>query len=386
MKNVLFLSFDGILEPLGYSQVLSYLIKLSKGRNISILSIEKENDLSNYIHFQKILNITKENNINWQYVRYKKGKLKYFIVIYFFIKTIKIYYVNKINIIHARSYISGLLSYFLKFFFRFNFIFDIRGFWIEERVEWKLWDSKSFKFLFFKFFEKKIYNKSDSIVVLTNDAKEIIKKKILKKESDKIFVIPTSIEILNHNINKKIKNKEPIFTHLGSIGTRYDFLKYLKLLNIINDKYKVKLQIINKGEHENIKQIIRTNNFENLDYHIEYVAPYKVLDHIKNSDFGIFFPINGFYLNGYFPTKLGEFLSLGIPVITSSINNHVNDIILSNNVGIIIDSVNPDYHIILNKIKKLIDDDQLEVRCRNVAKQHFDMNNAIKKYSIIYKN
>tara|TARA_B100000575_G_C23143148_1_gene665930 strand:- start:4395 stop:5555 length:1161 start_codon:yes stop_codon:yes gene_type:complete len=386
MKNVLFLSFDGILEPLGYSQVLSYLVQLSKGRNISILSIEKENDLNNYNHFQKILNITKENNINWQYVKYKKGKLKYFIVIYFFVKTIKIYYVNKINIIHARSYISGLLSYFLKFIFNFNFIFDIRGFWIEERVEWKLWDSKSFKYLFFKFFEKKIYNKSDIIVVLTNDAEQIIKKKILKKDTDKIYVIPTSIKILKHNFNKKIKNKEPIFTHLGSIGTRYDFLKYLKVLNIINDKFKIKLQIINKGEHDKIKQIIKSNNFENLDYHIEYIEPYKVLDQIKNSDFGIFFPINGFYLNGYFPTKLGEFLSLGIPVITTSINNHVNEIILSNNVGIIIDNINPNYNIILNNIKNLIDDDQLEARCRNVAKQHFDMNKAIKKYSTIYGN
>ena len=35
---------------------------------------------------------------------------------------------------------------------------------------------------------------------------------------------------------------------------------------------------------------------------------------------GVFFPIEGFYLKGYYPTKLGEFLSSGIPVFTNTIN------------------------------------------------------------------
>ena len=46
MKKTLFLTFDGILEPLGYTQVLAYLIHLSKENNISLLSIEKEKTLN----------------------------------------------------------------------------------------------------------------------------------------------------------------------------------------------------------------------------------------------------------------------------------------------------------------------------------------------------
>ena len=46
-KRVLYISPDGILEPLGDSQVLKYLEKLSKKFTITLISYEKINDLRN---------------------------------------------------------------------------------------------------------------------------------------------------------------------------------------------------------------------------------------------------------------------------------------------------------------------------------------------------
>ena len=46
MRKILFLTYDGILEPLGYSQILSYLKELSKNYSITIVSVEKENDFN----------------------------------------------------------------------------------------------------------------------------------------------------------------------------------------------------------------------------------------------------------------------------------------------------------------------------------------------------
>ena len=61
-----------------------------------------------------------------------------YLLIFRVIKVLIILAKNKISIIHARSYISGFICYILSFF-KFTFIFDIRGFWIDERVEWFLW-------------------------------------------------------------------------------------------------------------------------------------------------------------------------------------------------------------------------------------------------------
>ena len=75
MNHVLYLTYDGILEPLGYSQILSYLKSLSKNNKITIISIEKNQDLQNIVHLNKIKSILSEFKIDWKYFIYKQNKL-----------------------------------------------------------------------------------------------------------------------------------------------------------------------------------------------------------------------------------------------------------------------------------------------------------------------
>ena len=42
--GVLYITYDGMLEPLGQSQILAYQEHLAKGRSIHILSFEKSKD------------------------------------------------------------------------------------------------------------------------------------------------------------------------------------------------------------------------------------------------------------------------------------------------------------------------------------------------------
>ena len=61
-------------------------------------------------------------------------------IIYFIFKTkIK----HKVKIIHARSYLPGFAVYISRLFINSKFIFDMRGFWIDERFEWSIWSNKN---------------------------------------------------------------------------------------------------------------------------------------------------------------------------------------------------------------------------------------------------
>lgn len=46
-SQVLYISLDGIMEPLGLSQVFKYLEKLSHHHKINLITFEKEHDLKN---------------------------------------------------------------------------------------------------------------------------------------------------------------------------------------------------------------------------------------------------------------------------------------------------------------------------------------------------
>ena len=64
IKNTLYLTYDGLTDPLGQSQILPYLLRLSeKGWNITVVSFEKPlrfKELQATVHEQ-----CKTNGIHW---------------------------------------------------------------------------------------------------------------------------------------------------------------------------------------------------------------------------------------------------------------------------------------------------------------------------------
>ena len=60
MKSILYLSTNGLAEPLGRSQILPYLVGLSKRYKIIVLSNEKKFDLRNDKNIKNIKKIVKK--------------------------------------------------------------------------------------------------------------------------------------------------------------------------------------------------------------------------------------------------------------------------------------------------------------------------------------
>ncbi len=70
-NNILYLSYDGMTDPLGQSQVLPYLIKLSKhGYSFTLVSCEKKERYA--LNKNIIQQICDSNNIDWQPIFYTK--------------------------------------------------------------------------------------------------------------------------------------------------------------------------------------------------------------------------------------------------------------------------------------------------------------------------
>ena len=127
-NNILYISYDGMTDSLGQSQVLPYLCGLSaKGYQLTLISAEKSDKfkaLSNGI--RKICN---ENNIEWHPVSYTK---KPPIVSTFYDirnitrKAIKLNREKKFKLIHCRSYIPALIGLHLKNNYQIPFLQDHR--------------------------------------------------------------------------------------------------------------------------------------------------------------------------------------------------------------------------------------------------------------------
>ena len=148
MKNkidVLYLSYDGMTDPLGQSQVLPYIIKLSKyNYNFTLISFEKKD-----IFFKNktiIEEMCNDNSIDWQPFFYSKNPpiLSTLWDIFRMYNRAKTLYEKKhFQLIHCRSYITSLIGLRFKKKYNIKFIFDMRGFWADERVDGNLWSLKN---------------------------------------------------------------------------------------------------------------------------------------------------------------------------------------------------------------------------------------------------
>ena len=72
IQGILYISYDGMLEPLGQSQVLAYLEKLAPGRRINLISFEKPEDWASADKLDALRKRIAKAGIHWHPLRYHK--------------------------------------------------------------------------------------------------------------------------------------------------------------------------------------------------------------------------------------------------------------------------------------------------------------------------
>ena len=160
MKHVLYLSYDGMTDPLGQSQVLPYIIGLTKaGYSFHLVSFEKPDRFKE--NRSTIDVICRENNIDWHPLKYTK-RPPLLSTVWDVVKmrrvAMQLHKKYGLSLIHCRSYISALIGLSFKRKKGVPFLFDMRGFWADERVDGGLWnlDNPIYKWVY-NFFKKKDY-------------------------------------------------------------------------------------------------------------------------------------------------------------------------------------------------------------------------------------
>ena len=88
---------------------------------------------------------------------------------------------------------------------------------------------------------------------------------------------------------------------------------------------------------------------------------------------------------GSSPTRLGEILAVGRPIICNSGVGDLNAIINPNKVGIVVND--PKYRSMISAVEKLyvlINDPTTSARCRQLAEEYYSIFSGSQKYSQIY--
>lgn len=388
LSETLYISIDGIMEPLGYSQVFKYLENLSKDYQINLISFEKIQHLKDIDALTEMIKKCDQNNIIWYRLNYRNGFFGFgqlINILNLFIWPIYINLKRKISIVHIRSYMPGLAIPILKFFFKFNFIFDIRGFWADEKHDRLGWSKQSYRYRFFKVLEKYLIKKADFIVTLTKQSKNIIVDDFKKKPS-LIKVIPTCVdseEICKQPVLRKYNNL--VVGYLGSTDTAYDFNKFCFFLNQIKTlECGIELRIFTGQKIKEVKEALARNNLDDVNKQIRFIERKDLAYELSQLDCLGFYLKENFSIKASMPTKIAEALSCGVPIVCNSFNSDIEELIGLNNIGLIYNFTDELQSSEINKILEYRTNDQIKNKCIEIANTYFSIGQATIEYDAIY--
>ena len=185
--------------------------------------------------------------------------------------------------------------------------------------------------------EKYNINNSDSIISLTNSAKTYLQKKYFLN-SEKIFVIPTCVDTSRFKFSIKPTSKINKFSCIGTVLSDWFLLDWLKrFFSCVQEiDNSAELEIITRDDKGIVKSKLGFSGHISKKVKIKSAYPEEIPYLIKNHAASAMFFTPGISKLGSSPTRFGEILSVGRPVICNSGVGDLDSLIKKNNVGVIV--------------------------------------------------
>lgn len=395
IASVLYISYDGMLEPLGQSQVLAYLKKIGPGYRIYLLSFEKLEDWNDRVLRECISEEVAAARIMWHPLRYHKHPsvlATAFDILLGILAASYLTFKHRVKIVHSRSYVPSVIALLLKKMFGLKFVFDMRGFWADERVDGGLWPKGSRLYRTAKWFERQFLLAADRVVSLTQAAVDEMRQFPYLQDNMPAFEVITTCADLDlfksYAPEQSSQKDDRPFTlgYVGAVGLWYLFDETLQCFNLMRQVIPdARLHILNQGNHAYIHERLNYHQIDPEDVRLEVADRAGVARAMCQMNAGIFFIKPVYSKMASAPTKLGEFLGCGIPCLGNVGVGDMASILESERVGVALgDFSEVAMREAITRLLQLVRELGIQQRCRQVALRYFSLEMGVRKYTDIY--
>ena len=392
MNFTLYLTRNGLLEPLGQSQVFAYLRGLSDDYSITLITYEKPEDWVNDARMKKAQAECDRYGIRWRPQRFHAkprliapalSMMRMFWLAWREVRA------GNANLIHARSYVPAGVALFLHRITGVPFIFDMRALWPEELITAGRLKRGSLLHRAIVRIERACLRDAATVVSLTHAAVDHLKIEYPEElEGQKIEVIPTCAD-LERFIPSPTIMPGPILH--GCIGTilsgwfRTDWLAAWFSTVMVNDT-DARLEIVTRDDVERVREVLDPAGDLAERLRIFSLPSEAMPDAVRRQNLSVKFYAGGEESElGRSPTRMAEVLGCGLPVIVNEGIGDVADIVRDNDVGVIVDGIGKDQmETAFKTLITFLHDPDLPERCRATAERLFSLETGTTAYRGIY--
>jgi glycosyltransferase involved in cell wall biosynthesis len=407
--DALYITYDGLTEPVAHSQVESYLLPVARdGIRVAVLSFEKR---SHYLDPQKRLEVERrleKYGITW-YPLLSHGNTPVLGPSWDLLKGMaqatRITRERRPALLHARSYMAGLVASSVKSVLPVRVLFDMRGFWPEERVELGRFRTHGFLYRMSKRCESLLLDRADHVVVLTEKAKAILrdgeaseKLKSRPVREKNISIIPCCVDLQKFRPAEKdvelsarlgLEDKL-VIGNIGAVNPRYMLPEMLRFaFHVKSHRPEARFVYVTHDDAGPIRRAARDAGLENDDVVVAAAEPSEMSRWLSLFRLGVFFLQPSYAAKATSFAKLGEFLASGVPVVTNIGVGDVEDIVSQGHCGVLVPGLTDrDLAAASRQALSLLEGDEipaeLRATCRATAATHVALEEGVRRYLEIY--
>jgi glycosyltransferase involved in cell wall biosynthesis len=341
--------------------------------------------------FKEISSFLEGNNINHIPCRLPKLLIpngRFWVWLIGIINAVRLFFHDKPDIIHTRSYPPTLIGLVCKFLFGVKVVFDMRGIYVDEIAEAGIIRQDSNVFRFERFLEKQYFKYSDVLISVSenhlNYANRLFRDSF--DVSEKNFLIKNCVDLKKFLTSENSLNSfdKIRLIYIGNFTAKYDIKGVLDFFHSIVEKsLSPKLTILTYMDEKPFYDLLQKypETIRNK-VRIDRCNSSKIPEELINADAGLVL-LNPYPSNEVSaPIKFIEYMSAGIPVVVSSNVGDCNKIVDAYKAGVTI--YNHDYKSAVTELRDLFNNPGLKEDCRRAAEKEFDLDRACSQYYNIY--
>lgn len=333
--SVLYVTYDGLLEPLGASQVVPYVRGLTgSGISMEILSFEKPADLADDLRRERLKRDLDGVGVAWTALRYHKspslpatawdvlaGRRR--VAAWAAARS----RARLPGVIHARGYLPGLMGLAGRARGA-KLLFDMRGFWVDERIEGGYWAPDGLPVRLGRRAERRLLRDADHLVLLTHRGVDRLRSLAGSGAAASVApatVVPTCVDLERFQVagdrgaarSALGLGPGPVLIHTGTLTGWYDGAATMAVARAFVEDTGATFVVLTR-DTEQAASLAREAG---VDAHIATAPPEEVPQWLSAADAGLALVRVSPSKDASFPTKVGEYLASGLAVLTTPVGD-----------------------------------------------------------------
>ena len=387
-RAALYICYYNIGEPLVQTQVVAYLRELAaRGHEMHLLTFEVQR-LSRRDAAQVRRDLAAVG-IRWHWLRYHRRPSLPATLYDIAIGSLCAGWLclrHGLPLIHARSHVPGAMALALKALLRRTFLFDFRGQLAEEYADAGHWSRTGAPYRLTRWMERRLLLAADGIVVLTERMREqlLVEARVRESRRGNIAVIPCCVDTRLYAACRELGRRyrqergwtdRCVLLYLGKLSERYMPSELARFAaSALRTDPTAHFQIVTQGDARVLLARLAELGVDERRYDVRRVLPTDVPMVLAAADATLSFIGGEDSKRAVSPTKVGESLACGVPVVSSAGVGDLDGIIEEHRLGVIVpDFTDEGIRRSLAALRRLLADPDLAARCRDYVDRELSL-------------